>query len=598
MIARMRKSEKGLTLIETLAALTVFSLMTLGITPLLLSSIKGSNTSRSFTIGKNAVVEAMEHVRGLPYFESIGSDVAVTSALPGMRRDVLDFYFPDTTAGPGGTGFNAAAGTTTVPPRPEKAFRTVCAEASKQPAPTAPLACPSDLPPGVTVTFDAQFVGPVAGSTPEVFNTSVVTVPTSYNWNSNGSETPPSQLLQMTITATWMLNGKARSFDLSSLVGNRKLTNEELRGEGRIDYTIQAATSFEADSGQLSTATLTAGDTTSEIDTRSIVGADFTSTAAKIQLTNQEFGIDPGGPVADLVGGSQALTAPPNVPTAPDATGVEATLQHPVLLQNLGFLNDSKVTGGGVQVVSGEPKALGGFDFSETGTASLWLDNQAEKGIESPLRLMDGEPIFSVESLETRTLKGSTYAESTSVDATSGRKVHATSHSEFGQLELFPTTFIASSGPVLRISDFVADLGCFSTANPATASATGSWSAKLEYYKADLDGYESIDLGGDEGGSADPVASLIADNPLVYDDVDDSKDVYLFEAEGKKGYLKTLSVVTKVDALEDSTGRQTNATLNGAISLETTAAHSLRPASTLSLSIGKLSCEAVDRRGL
>ncbi|HEX2196941.1 MAG TPA: type II secretion system protein, partial [Actinomycetota bacterium] len=61
---RRRRREGGFTLVETLAAMMIFSLVTLGTTPLLLSSIRGATLSGSFTVGKNLASEAMERVRG------------------------------------------------------------------------------------------------------------------------------------------------------------------------------------------------------------------------------------------------------------------------------------------------------------------------------------------------------------------------------------------------------------------------------------------------------------------------------------------------------------------------------------------------------
>lgn len=597
----LRHSQKGFSVIETLAALTVFAIMTLGIVPLLLSSIRGGNLSRSFTIGKNVAVQAMEHVRGLAYFESVGSAVALSEPPPaGSRRDLLDLYFPNTTAGASGSGYNSAT----------KTFTTICDGVTKLPATTGPIACPKGIPSDFKVSFAAQFVAATGASSPQQFSASGVTVPATYNWNSTSTEIAPSDLLQMTITATWTLNGKLRSFDLVSLVGNRKLSNEEVRADGRIDYAVRMATSFLAADGRISTATMTTGESNSEIDTKSVIGSDFTATAGKILLANQEFGADPGGPLPGVVGAGTTLAAPPGGTGTASAT--PETLNHPSLLEDIGFLNNSQITGGNAQVVAGQPKATGSFNFHETGVPSVWLDNQAETGPTSPLHLSSSEPITLVEAPGSRTLKGTTYAESTTVN-TAGRKVHATSKVELGRLDVFPTDFLSSDEPVLYITDFVADLGCYSTANAATATVTGTWSATFSYFDAGSDGngiptdiaddqYMSISLIGNLTGTTDPFASIRGtDNPLVYDDlVDDTKDIYLFEdvAAGRSGYLRELSAVTKIDGLEDATGRQTSAQLNDAITIKTVPTSAGIPQSALSISIGKLSCEAVDSRGL
>ena len=86
-MTRLRKStERGFTLIEVLAALVVFSLITLGIVPLLASSMKAATLARTGTVAKNAGLKAMEHARDLPYY--------ISYAAQNKRVDILDMYFP------------------------------------------------------------------------------------------------------------------------------------------------------------------------------------------------------------------------------------------------------------------------------------------------------------------------------------------------------------------------------------------------------------------------------------------------------------------------------------------------------------------------
>ncbi len=138
-----RREERGFTLVETLAALMIFSIVTLGTTPLLLSSMRGATLSGTFTVGKNLASEAMERVRGFPFFESVKN---LTNP---PRRDVLDLYFPDRVAGPSGSGFTGG-----------NAYVTLCTSTSKLPAASAGQACPPRVPAGFTLRYDAQFVNP------------------------------------------------------------------------------------------------------------------------------------------------------------------------------------------------------------------------------------------------------------------------------------------------------------------------------------------------------------------------------------------------------------------------------------------------------
>src|SRR5688500_1177579 len=138
---RMLRRDKGLTLIETSVALLIFSMVTLGLTPVLVGSLRGSTTSRSYTVGKNAATQAMERIRGLPFFESMKGVVSPT------RRDVLDLYFPDL-----GSGYSAGK------------FTTTCTQTTSTPAASGPAACPPKLadgttaiPKNVTVKIEAEF---------------------------------------------------------------------------------------------------------------------------------------------------------------------------------------------------------------------------------------------------------------------------------------------------------------------------------------------------------------------------------------------------------------------------------------------------------
>ncbi|HEX2049947.1 MAG TPA: hypothetical protein VHJ34_04845, partial [Actinomycetota bacterium] len=196
----------------------IFSLVTLGTTPLLLSSIRGASLSGSFTVGKNLTAQAMERVRGFPFFESVKN---LTNP---PRRDVLDLYFPDRIAGAGGTGFSAG-----------NTYVTSCTTASKLPTPSGPQACPPRVPPGFTVRYEAQFVNPGPAPAPGANQTFVVQPPSAtYDWSSTATESPPARLLLIKVTTSWTSGSRGRTFSLSSLVGVRHLTDEQFRAHGKV----------------------------------------------------------------------------------------------------------------------------------------------------------------------------------------------------------------------------------------------------------------------------------------------------------------------------------------------------------------------------
>ena len=164
-----RRGERGFTLIETMVAISVFSIMTVGIAPLLLTSLRGSSLARSYTVGKNLAQESMERVRGFPYYDTA------------PRRDVADLYFPNLS-----TGYDASTQT----------FVTTCTSTTSIPATSGALACPPDhadgtttIPAGYTVSFRAQFVRP-ANTVPETYT--VEPPPATYDSNVASNSIPPA----------------------------------------------------------------------------------------------------------------------------------------------------------------------------------------------------------------------------------------------------------------------------------------------------------------------------------------------------------------------------------------------------------------------
>ena len=338
-------NEKGLTLIEMLVAILIFSMMTLGMVPLLASSLRGSSLSRSYTVGRNLGTQAMERARGLPFFES------VKNLSPPSRQDVLDLYFPNATAS-SPSGYNSA----------ERKFVTKCTSSSSLPSTSGPLACPKALPTGYSVTFEARFMEPgtvVAGKQ----NYQAVAPASGYSWSSVTTEPPPTSLLQLTIISEWTYGGRARSFTLDSFFSDRRLTTERLSGVANIDYVVQATTAFVDGLGRTSYLVGTLGASNSTISSRGTSAAEQTVRAARFTLTREEFGVVAGATLADVISGERVLRAPPNQnPTATNTFGavsvVHSELTPPLIVARA---NDTEIDGTltGAQVVNELPKALG-----------------------------------------------------------------------------------------------------------------------------------------------------------------------------------------------------------------------------------------------
>jgi prepilin-type N-terminal cleavage/methylation domain-containing protein len=593
MILRLR-DQRGLTLIETVVALFVFSIVTVGITPLLISSMRGSATSRSYTIGKNVAVQTMERIRGLPYFES------TKGVASPQRRDVLDLYFPNTGAG-------YAAGK----------FTTVCSRTTLTPAASAPAACPSDfedfalangtsaVPDGYTVTIEAEFVKPGAESGGEqTFD--LVTPPGTYNWATLATEAPPAQLVRIAVKAAWPVGASTKTFKLTTLIGERKLSPDQIRAQANVDFGIQAVTSYLADDGRVSTLTSLGGRSVSSIGTRSVSAADQDTRAGRLTLGEEEFNGSPGTVLQDLFGAGTIVHAPPDSFYAPTSSALSQTATYQVnpssLPVSIAFMGPTSATNVGARVLDELPRAEGTYSYTGVDLA-YWVDNQASTGSRTELLLHGTRNMLTVRK-DVLGITGSTKTESTAITPVASRKIESTASAKLGRIDLFPTTFISQEQrAVVVIRDFQVSLTCTSTGDPGTASVTGAWSAKFKYWRdttqdgSDNGGYSpEVTIGGSVAGGTEVLETIQTTNPLVYDDNDDTKDVYLFVAPGKKGYLQDWSMNPQVTWEEDVSGRSTSANLEGAIQIITNATNPSIADSALNITIGKLWCQAVDKR--
>lgn len=581
---RAARDEAGFTLVETMAALVVFTLVTLGIVPLLLTSMKGAALSRSFSVGKNAALKSMERLRGLPYFVSYGAQ--------SKRVDVLDLYYPATTSSFAGQSYSGGI------------FTTVCNSTT-----TANPACPKGMAPGYELVYAARFVNPTAPGATESVESMPVTAPSgSYRWNAtDGSDSPPTQMLDVTITSRWVQSGRDRTFSLRSLVGDRKFGGIRVRGLARVDYGIQVRALYVDEDGARTQLTATGGTAESRIESRTISTADESVRAAEVRLT-EITGAETGADIGALDGAVSAHHAPPDsAPAGASAAG--GTLTHPELdpVLDVAGIDETLTSGLNVGVANELPTGTGSFVFKTgTGKVGMWVDNQADTTPESPLQLFTDatRKIVSVRAQGTKTLKGSTSA-ATGALAAADRRVETGASVEFTDLRMLPARFVPAGSlgqkSVVVVNDFAAQVSCKSVGSTSSTTAA-SWSASFTYWAEQDPGndlpegaYVSVAL--DQGNAAATLASLQASNPLVYEGVTRDQDLYLFDdpAAGKTGYLASISSSPGTVG-EDSLGQVTSAGIEGALSITTAPTNPLIADSAVAVSMGKLSCSAVDKR--
>ena len=617
---RRTGDERGLTLIEVMASLLIFGLMTVGLVPLFISSVRGAGMSRTYTLGKNLAVQAMERVRGLPYF--------ISYATQNKAVDILDLYFPVAS----GAGYNAAAGT----------YTTVCTST----APQGPI-CPGGLPAGYSIRYVARFVN--ASNTPVEQYTSVATGDlTGYAWN--GMDTPPSRILQMTVTALWTYGGRSREHSITSLIGDRRILADKVAGNARIDYVVQVLASYVHES-TVSDLKFRAGAAEARVESRLLSTAAIEVSAGDARLTTPST-IE-GGEAVELdrfVGARDILTAPPNVDAAPAKSEVIQSLVHPQLGHVAGFAS-TNTTGVKARVTNENPESSGtfGWNTDTEGSTDAWVNNQATFGTgtrlllnNAPLSFSDSSPaIFNLTKRTGTPLYGTVDA-FTGALGTADRRVRTIARGGFGQLNLFPVSFIGGSNPstraVIRIQNFDSNVTCDSTATSA-AAATATYGATLRYWSVDswsptnphgtlasLGGSyktvappDGIQPGLKGTNPSDPLSQIgpeSARNPLVWKDpagtatLGSPLDIYLYPiththtdliTHNHPGYLSPTAPWASAFNLSASTekttnGRNTSAQIGGAIRITTVPLNPDIPQSGLNITVGNLACDASDLR--
>ncbi|MFN2588201.1 MAG: prepilin-type N-terminal cleavage/methylation domain-containing protein [Actinomycetota bacterium] len=589
-----RRGEHGFTLIETLAALLIFSLVTLGTTPLLLSSIRGASLSGSYTVGKNLASEAMERVRGFPFFESVKN---LTNP---PRRDVLDLYFPDRVAGPSGTGFTGAS------------FVTTCTSTAKLPTSSAGQACPALMPSGFTLRYDAQFVKPGPVPAPGAEQTFTPQPPAAgYSWAATATETPPTRLLMIAVTTSWSAGNKTRTFSLSSLVGVRHLTDELFRAHGKVGSTVLVRTSFVDSQGRMSNLTVNGGESESSLTSRALAEADQEVRGARATLVRQEY-VDSGGNLVpaqtlqDVPTAAAVLHAPPN-PAITPVNGGNFTMSHNELTPSLpiAFVGATTVmeTGAATEVVNELPWAAGNLRYTSTGNGpTMWVSNQADVGTSSELLLapLANEGMVTFVKSGSNRMRADTSARAYSLTTSGGGYVESKANASFTDMRLFPTSFVTSTErAIVTVKNFQANLTCKAVATSGTPVATGTWTAELRYWEdppgAEAPRYTVKNVSGSTSAGAS--ALTFAYNPLVYDSpLGDAYDLYLFrdDALGRKGYL--LELTTTPLLASTNTGGSTSVSVDHAIEIITAPTKPGVNETALNITIGNLSCGAVDNR--
>lgn len=196
------RAKAGLTLIELLVSMMIFMVVITGVAPLLITGLKTTARTRVATQGRTEAQEQIEEMRSLVYFVPFSSDINTGST---ADIDLLDKYYSNSktnqTIVDGWKGWYTRSG--------NDAYYTTVKDADQF---------------GITRTVVTRFVK----------NDGQVIIPstipsTSYDSNQPGSDAPPSNLVQVSVTTSWKDFGKDVSFSLST---NISATGQVAQGGG------------------------------------------------------------------------------------------------------------------------------------------------------------------------------------------------------------------------------------------------------------------------------------------------------------------------------------------------------------------------------
>ena len=633
---RISTNDGGFSLIEVLAALFIFTLLTLGLVPLLTSSIRGSNTARADTIGKNAALKAMERVRGLPFFVSYATSTT--------KVDLLDLYYPDAATD------IVAAGRTL--------YRITCPWNN-----LVNPACPRDVPNNYTITFEAQFVDPVAtGTQPTPGETATsyqnVVPPTTYAWSSASTDTPPRQIVQMTVMAEWTVGAGPERYSLTSLLSDRSFGGRKIKATATVGYGLDVYTAYDsnpAGGSRLSSANAFVVSSESDIEGRRLSTSRQTTTAIRGELQQ-----DAGGSLGSVVGAtSNLLQAPPDQDPG-TTTSAQNALRHPEFPGNPPLMNfgPSAVIEPAALAASAAPSGVGDAEITGGvggGTQYVTFPNpQLQNPDYLALQLTVGAPIISVVRNDglAGPLPGITSPVTTGDVVVGGTRASTRADSAYAQAttgvdrilmfdtnwpELSDTEAVAEGGTLtglghlIVIDDFQASVTCDSGSD-GTGDGEAQYQGTLYYWEDPAqngdrnDGrYRRVTFNVTSAtAGADPLAAIMAQNPsagqsngpLIYDHPSANLRLYLFgktlgAASGgsRRGgdvlaYMRNWNSLTtassRVETSTDAAGAAVAAvdsTIDGAIELETADLDvDRRDVGAATVSIGSVSCYSQDAR--
>ncbi|MBW3594082.1 MAG: hypothetical protein KY391_00780, partial [Actinobacteria bacterium] len=479
-----------------------------------------------------------------------------------------------------------------------------------------------------------------------------------YSWASATTDTPPRQIVQMSVTAAWSVGGQEESYTLTSLLSDRSFGGRKIKATATLGYGLDVYTAYDSNPGggsRLSSANIFFPSSESDIEGRRLSTARHTTTALRGELQQNA-----GGSLSSVVGAtSNVLQAPPDQDPG-TATAPEGALRHPEFPGTPAIMTfgPSAAIDPTALAASAAPSALGDAEISgavggQTGYVSF-PNPQLQNQDYLQLRLTGGAPIISVVRNDglPGPLPGITSPVTTGDVIVGGTRATTLPDSAYAQAttgidrifmfdtswsELSDTEAVAEGGTLtglghlIVIDDFQASVTCDSDSD-GTGTGQAQYQGTLYYWEDPVqngdrsDGrYRRVEFNvTSTTAGADPLAAIMAQNPsggqsngpLIYDHPSANQRIYLFgktlgavePGGGGRGevltYLRNWNSLTtassRVDTTTDAAGAavaSVDSNIDGAIEIETADLDvDRRDVGSATVSIGSVSCYAQDAR--
>jgi len=183
------REQKGMTLIEVMVAMMIFLTVSSGIAGAMITGLRAEVYARRATFGKQEAEQRLEEMRARPYYVPYSTDETIGTV---GDIDLLDRYYPN----PSTTPTTDVDGWTGTYYPGTDAHYTRVSQVDEH---------------GIITTVETRFVD----------SNNVVIVPVStYDSNSAGNDTPPSELVDVIITTTWPDRSPKNTYTLESLISS------------------------------------------------------------------------------------------------------------------------------------------------------------------------------------------------------------------------------------------------------------------------------------------------------------------------------------------------------------------------------------------